>query len=186
MKKRLFSDRKLTRDSNGRIRIGGKFASKRQVGRYKAARTRRGLQTKIVASSSIRPRKSTKTPSRSLAGKKGSLTRQLNERGAEFVREFRTPEANFLKREWLITVADGETIQLVIDRELLGIRKSVLINAIMEGSDDEGNDVIVSTPFANAREEGAGQKVADDLGGLASQYQFAITDEILLVFSFAR
>lgn len=54
--RKLKSDLKLTRDRNGRLRIGGKFASKAQVGAWKAARSRRGLSTRPVRSTPRRQR----------------------------------------------------------------------------------------------------------------------------------
>lgn len=171
---------KLTRDPSGRVRVGGRFVSARQLGSVVGARTRRG-QTTPTALRTLRV-----APTRAAqSARKSALTRQLTAAGGEFVGQTRTTEQRFLQREYSLSAASPELASLIIQRELLGRTGDVLVTAFATGTDNEGNPVSFGTFSVNARSASAAEDMIGDLLALMSEYQIAEVDTIGITFSFS-
>lgn len=182
-KSQLKSDRKFTIDSVGRLRIGGRFASRRQVGAWKSARARRGLSTAPQKSAPKTKRAVDAKASRTAS--KSALTRKAQSEGAYFNREYRTPRANFQKREYVLDDLSPAAIEAAIRREIYERKAIVLMNGSVEGKDDDDNSITVGTKFMRAIPENA-EAMAEVLGNLAGVYMIIQTDQVTLTFSFAR
>lgn len=178
---KLFSDLKLSRNANGQFTIGGRFASKRQVGSWKAARKRRGLP---VPSDPPIPR--TAKLVRSRAAIKAAETRRAQSIGAKFVEERVTKVAKFRQRIWELTDFTVQSVKAVIDRELSGNSLRALIFGAALGVDEDDNDVTIGTISFNARDEDTPELIVDDMNSKISAYLIASVNKFFLTLSFGR
>jgi len=188
-KPKLISDRKLTQDRSGRIRIGGRFASSRQVAAIKAARTRRGLETRIKRPS--RSSEESQARRRSLSARKAAATRRLNSLGITKLAEFRTPEANFLKITYDLPDFESTLIQAVSERILFD-HDTFALNLILDVSidDDAGgvDETTVGTRFffgalnGNLDSDSIG-RLSEDAQNLVERYGVFSVNTITLVVS---
>jgi len=145
----LVSDKRFSIDRAGRKRIGGKFASARQIAAWKSARSRRGLSTQPQTAS--RSSAKSQARNRSLISRKAAATRKLNDSGVEKLDEFRTPEANFLKITYSLPEISAALTESIAERVVLD-HKTFAINYVLDirmDTDDEADDLqTIGTPFA--------------------------------------
>ena len=187
-KKRLFSDRKITRDRNGRLRIGGRFASQSDVNRLQGTRKRRGLEPSPIQRSIPKPPRSSlgKTKA-SRAAIKGAISRKLNAEGVER-REYTTERARFENVEFTLPAIDRESILLALRRESID-NKRLLIYSKIRANDTDDNEIVIGTPMLIVEMqdlEGMADIVASDMETIAEQYAVAEILEITVTISMGR
>jgi len=171
----------LTVDKNGKLRIGGKFASSKQVNRWRSIRKRRGLEVGLPLPSRQKQGKS----SRSESARKAAATRKLNRLGIDRPDSIRTAGANFQKFDYKIGEIEPELIEAVLERELIG-RSSILVNLVIEGKQAGGQDSIAGTSFRIVNKNNiteVAETEAKKLQKLASKYEIQIVDEITVTVS---
>ena len=187
-KKRLLSDKKITIDKAGRLRIGGRFASKRQVGNLQGARKRRGLEVAPVQRSTPKPKRTNKGKTKaSRASIKGAKTRKLNAEGVTR-REYTTDRARFENVEFSIPAIDPQTILLALQREAVD-NKRLLIYTKIRAMDNDNNEILIGTPMLIVEMQdlqGMAEIVAEDMRQVADQYLVAEILEITVTISKGR
>lgn len=186
-KSRLFSDLKLTRDANGRLRIGGRFASAKQVGRLQGARKRRGVKPAPVQRSIPKVRRPVGKTKASRASQKAAISRKFNQSGV-LRREYITPRARYENVEYTLPEIDAELILLCIQREQIGNDRLIAYSKLV-GEDEDGNEVAVGTPMTiieTGQEKREAGQIALDMEELAAAYLIATLLDIYLVISKPR
>ena len=147
MKKKLFSDLTAKIDRNGRIRIGGKFASKIQLSRWVAARRRRGLAIPIIE------RKQPASKNRSVSAMRAAATKAANSDGSFFLREQATKLNRIRYRYWNLSSPTVESIRLVIKRETIGLKRGVFVYPVVELLDEDDDEFYASINKGFFRDE---------------------------------
>jgi len=187
-KKRLFSDKKITIDKAGRLRVGGRFASKRQIGNLQGARKRRGLEVVPVQRSTPKPKRTNKGKTKaSRAAIKGAKTRKLNSEGVER-REYVTDRARYQNVEFNLPVIDAEVIRTALERESVD-NKRLLIYSKIRALDSDNNEIVIGTPMLIVEMQdlqGMSEIVAEDMRQVAEQYLVAEILEITVTISKGR
>jgi len=187
-KKRLFSDKKITIDKAGRLRVGGRFASKRQIGNLQGARKRRGLDVAPVQRSTPKPKRTNKGKTKaSRAAIKGAKTRKLNSEGVER-REYVTDRARYQNVEFNLPVIDAEVIRTALERESVD-NKRLLIYSKIRALDSDNNEIVIGTPMLIVEMQdlqGMSEIVAEDMRQVAEQYLVAEILEITVTISKGR
>lgn len=138
MKKGISSRWKVSISPSGQPRVGGRIVSKRQFGAVLGWKKRRGEPINIEVSD-----QSTAASRRSDRSKKSSLTRQLNNQGVFFERQWRTPRAGFLRRSWTVepgTELTKDLVELIIERESVGIGREQVLAYLFADIQDRNND----------------------------------------------
>ena len=181
--KRKFSDKKFTIDSAGRLRIAGRFASKQQVGRWKGARTRRGLD--VVPSVSTRV-PSGKSPF-SEAARKAAATRRLQSDGSQLQKIGYSDRFGFLRWEYIAVDFDVTTIQNLVVRVLLEkvASQNVVFWAEITAEDREGIETVVSTGLRDAKNPNASAELSNSVFELSQRYDLVDITEIRVIFGFS-
>lgn len=169
-------------DAAGRLRINGKFASKRQLGAINAVRTRKGLPKVLPLPA---PEKQAKEK-RSRQSKKSASTRSLRKLEVVYKGERITPVAKYVKRDYEFPVNDVEIIRSIINHEITFDKERKLVNGFVRGTTREGDNIEVGTAFMDARSESTPDRMAYELERLANEYMIVTVETYGLVFSLAR
>lgn len=177
---------KITVDNLGRIRVGGKFISKRSLGSIKAARTRKGLKTVIPKG----PPKELAAKRRSQASKKAAKTRRLGQQGVKFISDRTTSRLSLRFISYEITAPTPDIIRLTIDTAIKFLKQkesdTLLVFPVVDVIDDDGEDFTVSNNrgfFRNAKGRNIVNQLIDDIAALENKYQVASVERYSLVFT---
>lgn len=178
----------LTVDKRGYFRIGGKFASKRQVSAWQRERKKRNLKSTVPR----KPSSATVKRNRKAAAKKAAITRRVRRTGTPPVKttEFRT----VFQRSYTIPLFNvdifspeiGEVITDLFERERLEELKAPLVYVVLVGEDDEGNDVSFSTRFVGLNSDDSINRLTGQIVGMAQQYEMVLVNELVFVVSYAK
>jgi len=188
-KPKLFSDQKVTRDKNGRLRIGGRFASIAKVNQLQGIRKRRGLDKTPVIKSTPKPKRTSKGKTKaSRAALKAAATRRLKAEGVSERNEYTTDRAGYRNVEYSIPAIDADLIRGILERESIG-EKRLLIYSKIRGVTSDQNEIMIGTPMkiVDVNDlDSVANVVADEMGAVAAQYLIEDILDILIFVSFGR
>lgn len=190
-------------DRMGRLRIGGRFASKRQVGAVKGALSKRG-RTLVIKRD--RPyAESTIKRKRSIAARKAVVTKRLKVDGIGFVSEQHRKTTDSDIRSWFVPFnSDIDILRSMmadtIERALMGELGLVLVYPVLEAittddaaefraGDSEAETIHISKSrgfYRNARDTDIVENLIGDLGLMSMKYQLSYIVGVHLMFEFGR
>lgn len=158
----LWSDKKITRDAAGRVRIGGKFASKKDVAKYKATRKRRGLGTRIRTVTAKPIKKGKAKKQRKVVTLATEIGKRFRNRSFEFVKEETYTEvAGTTHRFYQVDTRSGRLDKFLKQH---GRRKA---NLVLQFIDNNGEEKYISTPTSFADET---EKLEANFSELVNRY----------------
>lgn len=150
---------RLTIDRKGRLRVGGRFATKKQ---FRALSTRQK--------------------------KKSVLHKQLGIQRRGLVEykdngEFITPLLKFPKHSYSFRTLDETTVKHIINKQIKSTRRNIVVSMYVEGINKYGDKLRFSTKMKDARDDDTWEQLFEDLNYKDAKYGFVKVYKYSMVFS---